>query len=331
MKHAGFSAICSVAVLLALPSPLLAEDEGRGIGYAATGPIFDLPAGMSVERLEVHISLYSVRLAYVFKSQTRQMVHFSFAMPDMPVDASPDAVGITAGGEAAGLAADTRPANYLNLAVRVNDRPLVLAGHGRALFDGQDVTRQLLDARVPLLYDLDGDAPWRRLSPEVRAMLEANGLLQLDAALWSYQASLEWDQSFEPGETHVEVSYAPVFKYWSDITVDHFPEIAPGGSATRTYCIDDALRRAFFRNPFVDLYTVTHLAAPSGGWHGPVRLYQLTVDKGAAVNRVAFCPLAAKKVSPTTFEWTAKNFTPERQIGVLFFVAPDAAPSSTKK
>jgi hypothetical protein len=55
------------------------------------------------------------------------------------------------------------------------------------------------------------------------------------------------------------------------------------------------------------------------------------VDKDAAANLVAFCPLAAKKISPTTFEWTATDFTPEHQLGVLFFVDPDAPPSSKQK
>jgi hypothetical protein len=329
MMHMLLVALCCAITFAAIPA--LAEGEGRGVGYAATGPVFDLPTGMSVKQQEVHIALYSVRLVYVFKSPTHQTVRFSFAMPEMPVDASPDAIGVAKDDEATGLIADTHPANYLNLSVRVNGAPLLLTGRGRALLAGKDVTRQLLDAGVPLLYDLDGEAPWRHLSPEAQAMLEANGLLQLDAAQWSYQASFEWDQPFEPGETRVEISYAPVFHYWSDINHDDFPEIAPGGSATRAYCIDDALRRAVFRKRSYDLYTVTHLATPSGGWRGPVGFYRLTVDKGATVNLVAFCPLEAKKVSPTTFEWTAKNFTPDRQIGVLFFVDPDAASSNTQK
>ena len=48
-------------------TPALAEGEGRGIGYAAIGPAFDLPAGISVERQDVYVSLRSVRLTYVFK------------------------------------------------------------------------------------------------------------------------------------------------------------------------------------------------------------------------------------------------------------------------
>src|SRR3546814_20374934 len=93
------------------------------------------------------------------------------------------------------------------------------------------------------------------------------------------------------------------------MSIDHFPEIAPGVSTTRAYCIDVALRQAFFRKPVYDLYTVTHFSAPPSRSRGPVGHYRLVVDKGAVTNLVAFCPLTAKKTSPTTFEWTDRKST----------------------
>lgn len=330
MRATRHAALCGVMILSALPAAALADDEGRDIGYAASGPVFDLPPGMRVARQDVHISPYSVRLSYVFKSTTQQTVHFSFALPEMPVDANPDIAALNENSKTAGLAADTQPPNYLNLSIHVNGQPLALTGHGRALLDGKDVTRQLLDAGVPLLSGPDDEPLWRHLSPEVQARLVARGLISSDTALWRYQASFAWDQPFAPGETRIEIRYSPMLHYWSDINLDSFSEIAPGvGAATKAYCIDDALRRAFFRKPTsYELYTVTHLADPSGGRRGPVDHYRLTIDKNAAANLVAFCPLAARKISPTTFEWTATNVTPDQEIGVLFFTAapaPDTA------
>jgi hypothetical protein len=319
---------CALTLVL---SPAHAAGGERDIGYAAAGPAFHLPAGVSVERHEVHISIYSVRLAYVFQSTARQSVHFSFAMPDMPVDAGEDLATLDRNATDAGLAADTQPANYLRLAVSVNGRKLTLAGRGRALFEGKDVTRQLRDAGVPLLTGPDGDPVWRQLPPDKQAQLRASGLMSEDTALWTYQADFAWDAMLEPGETRVEVSYAPVFKYWSDINLAHFPEMAADGSATRTYCIDAAIRRAFLsgKHPY-DLYTVTHLTPPDG-WRGPARHYRLTVEKQQPIDLVAFCPRDAKKVSPTRFEWTATNHTPGGETGVLFFTRPDAASSSERK
>ena len=330
MMRSLFAAL--VGALTLTITPALAASEGRDIGYAAAGPVFHLPAGVSVVRQDVHISIYSVRLTYVFKSATRQSVHFSFAMPEMPVDAAEDLAALDTDSEAAGLAADTQPANYLSLSVSVNGQPLTLGGHGRALLDGKDVTRQLLDADVPLLSGFDGPGGpiWRQLPPEKQAELRASRLMSEDTALWTYQADFAWDAMLEPGETRVEVGYAPLAHYWSDITLDHFPEMATDGSATRAYCIDRAVRRAFLSGKHhYELYTVTHLAPPDG-WRGPVGRYRLTVDKGASTNLVAFCPPAAKKISPTRFEWTATNYTPG-EIGIMFFSRPDAASSSEGK
>lgn len=331
MKHAGFFTICGAAALLMQPVPGFAEDGGHGMGNAAAGPVFTLPAGVSVERQEVHISIHSVRLTYVFKSSAHRNVHFSFSLPEMWVDANPDIAALDENSEAAGLDADTRPANYLDLSVSVNGRKLALAGHGRARLEGKDVTRQLLDAGVPLLTGPDGDPAWRRLPPETQATLAAGGLMSEDTALWTYQADFEWDAALAPGETRVEVGYAPLARYWSDINLDDFPEMATDGSATRAYCIDVAVRRAFLSRHQYELYTVTHLAAPAGHWRGPVGHYRLVIDKGATTNLVAFCPLSARKVSPTTFEWTATNFTQDSPTGVLFFVGPDAASSGAQQ
>lgn len=328
MRRNGLAAFCGAILLLAPSVPAFAQDEGRGIGTAIAGPAFHLPAGVSVERQDVHISTYSVRLTYVFKSATRQTVHFSFAMPEMPVDAGEDLAALDTDSEAAGLAADTQPANYVGLSVSVEGREPALTGHGRALLDGKDVTRRLLDAGVPLLsgFDGPGDPIWRQLTPEKQAELRASGLMDEDTALWTYQADFAWDAILEPGETRVEVGYDPLANYWSDINLDSFPEMATDGTATKAYCIDAAVRRAFLSGkPYYDLYTVTHLAPPDG-WRGPVRHYRLEVEKRHPTDMVAFCPLDAKKVSPTRFEWTATDYTPDDRTGVLFFwdtEAPD--------
>src|SRR3546814_7339275 len=123
----------------------------------------------------------------------------------MPVDAGPDLVGTEAGDEAAGFTADIEPVNYLNLAVRVNGRPLAFGGHGRALLEGKDVTRRLLDAGVPLLYDLSGDAPWPKLPPEVQEKLRADGLLGDGAAYWNYQ---EIGRATSELQSLMRISYA---------------------------------------------------------------------------------------------------------------------------
>ena len=44
----------------------------------------------------------------------------------------------------------------------------------------------------------------------------------------------------------------------------------------------------------------------------------MIVDKGDPQTLVSFCGDGVKKIGPTTFEMTAKNYTPQRDIDVLF-------------
>ena len=330
MKAIHLLALGVAIILATISSSAEAGGEASTGRYIAEGPIFDLPPDMSVDRQEIRVTLHSIRLIYVFRASRRRIVHFRFDLPAMPVDADPDAIDLDGQDAAAGRGADRQPLNYLNLSVHVNGTPVALSGRARALHEGKDVTRQLREAGVPLLYVLDTISPWRQLPPRTQTMLEASGLLVIDAAQWRYQASFEWEQAFEPGETRVEISYVPVADYWNDINSTQFPEIARDGSATRTYCIDNAVRRAYFHRPAYDLYKVAHRTPSPGGWRGPVGRYRLVVDKDAGADMVAFCPLAATKTSSTTFEWTAEDFTPGRGIDVLFFVASDEGPSRAR-
>ncbi|CAM5211185.1 hypothetical protein CDEN61S_02363 [Castellaniella denitrificans] len=329
---------CGIALLSACFQAVSAGAETAGPvqaairSNAAEGPIFELPAGVRITRQDIEMNPRHVTLRYVFQTAQRHTVPFRFKLPEMPVDASPDVVGLPAGGGLAeGLAADRNPVNYMNLSVQVNGAPLALSGQGRAIQDGKDVTRILLDAGVPLLYDLEGEAPWPHLPAQTRALLKARGLLSVDAANWNYQARYTWNQVFEPGETRVEIHYNPNAFYWSDIDLDDFPPIAAGGWANRTYCLDEAWRRAFFRlarsGAGHELYAVMHVLAPKDAPPPPAAArYSLKVDKYAPPNLVAFCPAESRKTSPSTFEWQARDVTPGRTIDALFFMGPDGWP-----
>jgi hypothetical protein len=329
---------CGIAILSACLQAVPAEaDTADPVhaairAHAAEGPLFTLPAGVRITRQDIEMNPRHVRLTYVFQTARRHTVPFRFNLPAMPVDADPDAVSLPAGGGMAeGLAADRQAVNTMNLSVRVNGAPLALSGQGRAIRDGVDVTRILLDAGAPLLYDQEGEAPWPHLPAHTQAMLKARGLLIEGTANWTYQARYTWDQVFEPGETRFEIHYNPDTFYWSDINLDAFPPIAADGWANQTYCLDEAWRRAFFRlarsGAGYELYAVVHVLAPEGAPPPPAAAQvRLRVDKYAPANLVAFCPADSKKISPHTFEWRARDVTPGRTLEALFFMGPDGWP-----
>ncbi len=140
----------------------------------------------------------------------------------------------------------------------------------------------------------------------------------MDAALELFRP-VRWDQSFEPGENAHGVRYLPRFQLLERYHTRSFPEIEPGRSAAKTYCIDDALRRAFHRKPRLELYSVTHKIPCADGME-----CRFATGSWSTRRRTLTCLVSARcarKISPTTFAWTATRHTPGAQR-VLFFIDP---------
>ena len=55
-----------------------------------------------------------------------------------------------------------------------------------------------------------------------------------------------------------------------------------------------------------------------GNWAGPIGDFRLVIDKEDAKTLVSFCGDGVRKISPTQFEQDIKNYTPTRDIDVLF-------------
>ena len=138
---------------------------------------------------------------------------------------------------------------------------------------------------------------------------------------WSYQTIFEWEQAFRPGPTKVDIRYKPIVGNSADYG-DYYEK----GEGVKRYCVDETFRNAMKRRrqagTLGEPLTIGYVLKTARFWNGPIGRFRLVVDKGQANNIVAFCPLAAKKISETRFEWTATNFVPERDIDVVVFVAP---------
>lgn len=314
------------AVLLCcalLPPP--AGAQGRGEQFRTRGLIFDLPPDVQVERLDVDIALHEIRLRYVFRAKTAQRMRLGFTLAAMEAGSSPDQVLLDEGHENEGYRADRHPLNYQALSISVNGKNPPLQGRGRALQDGKDVTRRLLDAGVPLLFGPD-ETPPRPITPQARATLDAAGLYADDYANWRYQSEFYWEQTLLPGETRIEVRFAPTSESWGDFSWDNFPESDPGLQRAGAYCIDAGLRRATRGRHGDELASIAHALTSKTHWQGPVGRYHLTVHKTSPTDLLAFCPLAANKTSPTTFEWSARESNPPAHLDVLYFIDPEATP-----
>jgi Domain of unknown function (DUF4424) len=193
------------------------------------------------------------------------------------------------------------------------------------------VTARLRAAGIPLIFLAKGEEAMRRAPKQVRDALIKEGLFEKPndpepssySPRWKYQVVYQWELAFPPGPTRVDIRYRPITGDGQD-----FGDFYSGPEATQRNCVDDAFRSALTRRRAAgtlgDRLTLGYVLKTAQYWSGPIGRFRLVVDKGRPENLVAFCPASAKKISDTQFEWTATNFTPERDIEVVFFTARGA-------
>jgi len=63
---------------------------------------------------------------------------------------------------------------------------------------------------------------------------------------------------------------------------------------------------------------ISYVLKTGANWAGPIKDFRLVVDKGKPDTMTAFCADNVKRISPTAFEVRMQNFTPERDLKILF-------------
>ena len=308
-----------------------------GLGAArANGVMSEEPAGglvfkktdtIAIASEELFLSMDQVRVSYVYQSKApaTQNVTISFPMPEAEVDDSP----------LGSFLFDTRQQgdlrNYMKFAVTVDGKPVTPRLREVARLRGKDVTARLRAAGIPLIFLDKGQEAMRRAPKQVRDVLIREELFEKPndpepssySPRWKYQVVYQWEQAFPPGPTRVDIRYRPITGDGQD-----FGDFYSGPEATQRNCVDDAFRNALKRRRAAgklgDRLTLGYVLKTAQYWSGPIGRFRLVVDKGNSENLVAFCPASAKKISDTQFEWTATNFTPERDIEVVLFTARGA-------
>lgn len=300
------------AASFAFANGFVSERRAGGIAFKKTDTI-------AIASEELYISRNEIRVSYVYQSKApaAQTVTISFPMPEVPLDDGGDATDVFFNDNIP----DTR--NYMNFAVQSDGRPVETRLTERALFKGKDVTARLQRAGVPLTPVKDREQALAPVPIEVKKALLKDGLLIGEephyTPMWTYQVLFEWQQTFPPGPTKVDIKYRPFAGDSSDFGV-YFEK----GAGVKKYCADPAFRAALAkRRGKVELAQVGYILKTAKYWSGPIGKFRLVVDKGEPGSLVAFCPVNSKKISDTQFEWTATNFVPDRDIEVAFFSAQE--------
>jgi hypothetical protein len=305
-----------LAALAALATGAFAQRRAGGL-------VFKQSDTVSIEREDLGVSLNKVMVDYLFKSEAAatQTVTIAFPMPGVSVSDDPGSLREI-------LPEGSPPENYMGFTVTVDGKEAKARPFAHALVNGRDVTEQVNKAGLPLPMLVDDaravlqKVPKAKLDELVALGAVGQGESQGETVYWpqwDYQVAFEWQQDFRPGETKVSISYVPLAGYPADVG-----DAYEVGALAEAACVDDALRSSIAKRKakgatYYEVATVGYVLTTAQYWKGPIRLFNLSVEKPDENTLVAFCPSDAKKVSPTRFEWQAKDFVPKADLSVIFY------------
>ncbi|WP_137132336.1 DUF4424 domain-containing protein [Rhizobium sp. FY34] len=325
-----------VFTLCAFAAPALANDtmaelKTGGLVYVETSDV-------AMEQEDLYLSMTEVRVDYVFRNTSDKDVDSVIAFPMPDIQGSPD-----------GMIAipDMEVDNFLGFAVQQDGKTIQPALDQRVTALGVDRTEELRKANVPLLPYSDATASAiTQLSPDMVQDWIAKGLLFADTydagkgwttdyrPLWTLHSAYWWKTRFAAGKP-VRVSHRYKPSVGATVAMSFISEGKPGysyGEYRQRFCLDDAFMKTAAKlekaaasgGPNYTEAWISYVLKTGANWGGSIGRFTLTIDKGDPKNFVSFCGEGVKKTGPTSFVLEKQDFTPEKDLDVLFLVANPA-------
>lgn len=320
-----------VASALIAACPAQANDSIAEIGTG--GLVLGRSNDVFMDSEDLFVSPDRVTVDYVFHNRSEADVDTVVAFPMPDIEANPyGMVAIPA----------AEDDNFLGFEVEIDGAPVAPNLEQRVVAAGIDVTGELAARKVPLNPFAPGvEAALAALPDDVAADWIARGILVVEefddgsgwkrvrSPYWRLRSTYWWRATFPAGKP-VRVSHAYTPSLGASVGINFFE----GGKAQgetfdlyRTkYCMDDGFVRAVEKSartnpsgfPTLSESRLSYVLTTGGNWAlGSIGRFKLTVDKGDAKNIVSFCGQGVKKTGPTTFEMTAEEFYPTRDVDVL--------------
>lgn len=237
------------------------------------------------------------------------------------------------------------PINFIDFRVSVDNRRVEPMVEVKATQSGVDVSEVLKRHGVPLTMLGDSDAATAALLDRLRDLpdaakreLERYGVMDWNSSVgannkplasphWETQITFYWLQTFPAGRTtEVTHRYHPVPRHFFFSASD-----LASPDMRKKYCFDqafiDAARAALERvakgqeegsSPILGGRELKYVLTTAGNWLGPIGTFRLTVEKPSRQALVSLCASGIRRTSPTTFELSADNYSPDSDLNLLF-------------
>jgi hypothetical protein len=324
------------AALALSATPVLANDSVAELGTG--GLILSRSDAVAMESEDLYISPERVAVDYVFRNNTDKDVDAIVAFPMPDIEGNPEEMPAIPDGQSD---------NFLGFEVTIDGvaaKPLL---EHKAFALGIDIGADLKAYNVPF-YPF-GDAAKAALAKLPRSVAEdwvnrgiiiedtaddGSGMKTVYAPFWQLSSTYWWRSTFPANkQVHVSHTYKPSVGGTSSVSFFYDGQFQGQYAAYKTrYCMDNAfenaIRKAAKDDP--DGYPkyfesrIAYILTTGGNWAaGNIGTFKLTVDKANPKNLVSFCGDNVRKVGPTTFEMTARDFYPDHDIDILLLQPSD--------
>ncbi|RWC29497.1 DUF4424 domain-containing protein [Mesorhizobium sp.] len=302
------------------------------------GLILSRSDAVAMQSEDLFISPEKVTVDYVFHNNTDRDVDAIVAFPMPDISGNPEEIPAIP---------ENQSDNFLGFEVTIDGVAAKPQLEQKVLALGIDISAELKAQNVPF-YPF-GDAAKAALAKLPQAVIDDwvnRGLIIEDTGsegteankvytpFWQLRSTYWWRSTFPANkDVHVSHRYKPSVGGTSSVSFFYDGKFQGQYATYKTrYCMDDtfenAVRKAAKDGP--DGYPqynesrIAYILTTGGNWAtGTIGKFKLTVDKGNPKALVSFCGDNVKKTGPTTFEMTANDFYPERDIDILILDPTD--------
>lgn len=318
------------AVLATCAAPALANDSVAELGTG--GLILSRSDAVAMESEDLFISADKVAVDYVFRNNTDKDVDAIVAFPMPDIEGDPNEVPAIP---------DDQSDNFLGFEVTIDGTAAKPQLEQKVFALGIDISADLKAQNVPFYPFGDAaKAALAKLPPAVaddwinRGIIvedtsdDGSGMKTVHVPFWQLRSTYWWRSTFPANKAvHVAHHHKPSVGGTSSVSFFYDGKFQGQYAAYKTrYCMDDAFENAVRKAAKADPdgtpkyfeNRIAYILTTGGNWaSGNIGKFKLTIDKGDPKNLVSFCGDNVRKVGPTTFEMTADDFYPERDIDIL--------------
>lgn len=276
---------------------------------------------MTEETLTVSASKITADFHFVNKGSRPETITIAFPIPDID----------TANDDGFYIPIEDQD-NFVGFTTTVDGKPLANGLEQRAFApDGREVTAILKKFDIPLVRP-----SWTYLDliptlPEEtqQALLKAGaitGTADDRSPQWVTKSKFYFQQTFEPGKpVHIVHSYKPSLDT-SNMSF-YSGDMAPSEEQKALYCLKNETRAAVAalektkagqEFPVATQSSLSYVLSTARTWAGPIGHYHLIIDTERPAVVASFCG-AARRTSPTRFEFEQDDYVPDRDLDIVFF------------